>query len=403
MNRLLYVFLLMFSTNLIFAQDAPPQAVCYQAVATDAEGRELMAANLSIRATVLKGSVNGQAIYQETHLVTTDDFGLFNINIGEGTLVGADQFSNIDWGSGTYFLKMEMDPVAGNNFVELGTSQILSVPYALYAGKSAFADSTNMAIAAQTALDDLDRDSTNEIQNLEFDPTTGNLSLSGSNAVITLDLEDADSDPLNEIQSLEYDGSNLTLTGPLGGTTVTFEDHIFGSAGASFDYPQGILGDHRALTMGFFTVPQDQVFYLTGSEDEVSFSHPDINGSNLVVGHATTPNMPIFKEGTVLNNCRCTGFLMPEKETVEPVYLDLTDTNTSYDVPQGKTLFLKSGLVNDFSGFLKMNGMDIEFFRPNLSRWTRVLTFPAGTTIARPDQTPTGMDNFILTGYLIDN
>ncbi|MFT5744998.1 MAG: hypothetical protein ACI9XO_003880 [Paraglaciecola sp.] len=403
MNKLLYLLLFIFSTTTIFAQDAPPQAVCYQAVATDAEGRELMGADLAIRATILKGSPTGQVAYQEIQETSTDDFGLFNINIGEGSLVGGDALSNIDWGAGTYFLKMEMDPVSGSNFVELGTSQILSVPYALYSGKAAFADSASMAVAAETALDDFDKDPANEIQELGFDPLTGSLTLTGSNTVVTLNLDDDDSDPLNEIQSLSYDGSELTLTGPLGGSTVSFENHLFRSAGASFDYPQGILGDHRALTMGFFTVPQGMVFYLTGSEDEVQFSHPDVNSSNLVIGHATTPNMPIFKEGTVLTNCRCTGFLVEEKAMVEPVYLDLTDMNNTYNVPSGKTLFLKSGLVNDFSGYLKMNGMDIEFFRPNLSRWTRVLTFPAGTTLARPNLTPTGMDNFILTGFLIDN
>lgn len=367
MNRILYLLLFIFSSTTIFAQDAPPQAVCYQAVATDAQGSELMAADLSIRATVLKGSPTGQVVYQEIQQTSTDDFGLFNINIGEGSLVGGDAFSEIDWGADTYFLKMEMDPVAGNNFVELGTSQILSVPYALFSGKSAFADSTALAIAAETALDDFDKDS------------------------------------LNEIQTLEFSNNELTLTGPNGGTTIAFEDQVYGAPGASFDYPQGILGDHRALTMGFFTVPPGMIFYLTGSEDEVAFSHPEVNNSNLVTGHATTPNMPIFKEGTVLTNCRCTGFLVEANDMVEPVFLELTDAGAIYNVPAGKTLFLKSGLVNDFSGFLNMNGMDIEFFRPNLSRWTRVLTFPEGTTLARPDQTPSGIDNFILTGYLIDN
>ena len=404
MNRLLYLLLLVtthFTT--IFAQDAPPQAVCYQAVATDAEGRELMGANLTIRATILKDSPTGSVMYQETQMVTTDDFGLFNMNIGEGTIVGGSPFDQINWGAGPYFLKMEMDPVAGNNFVLLGTSQILSVPYALFAGRSAYADSTGTATAAETALDDFDKDPNNEIQELVYDPLTGDLTLSGSQTTVNIALEDADADPLNEIQTLAFDGTALTLSGPNGGSTVLFEDHLFGAPGASFDYPQGILGDHRALTMGFFTVPPGMVFYLTGSEDAVDFSHPEVNGSNLIANHSTTPNMPIFKSGTVLTNCRCTGFLVPEQEMVTPVFLDLTDLNNTYQVPQGKTLFIKSGMVNDFSGYIKMNGVDIEFFRPNLSRWTRILTFPAGTILGRPSQTPTGMQTFVLTGFLIDN
>jgi len=404
MKRLiLLLFPTFFFTQLLFSQDAPPQAVCYQAVATDSDGRELMGANLTIRASILAGSAVGTVIYQETHQVETDNFGLFNINIGEGTITGGNPFAEINWGGSTYFLRMEMDPVAGNNFVDLGTSQILSVPYALYAGRSAVSDSTLVAATAGTALDDFDTDPENEIQELVYDQTTGDLTLTGGAVSINIPVEDDDSDPLNEIQSLDYDGSTLTLTGPLGGSSVTFEDFLFRGPGASFDYPQGIMGEHIALGLGFFTVPQGMVFYMTGSEEDVQFSHPEVAGGALITNHSSTPNMPIFKAGTVLTNCRCTGFMVEENDMVEPVFLELTDLNASYLVPQGKTLFIKSGLANDFSGFLRVNNLDIEFFRPNLSRWTRVLTFPEATALGRPAQTPNSMDSFILTGFLIDN
>jgi len=93
MKRLFLILLPFLFTTILRAQDTPPQAVCYQAVATDVDGRELMGATLTIRASILEGSPTGVVVYQETHQVTTDDFGLFTINIGERTLTGTHPFS----------------------------------------------------------------------------------------------------------------------------------------------------------------------------------------------------------------------------------------------------------------------------------------------------------------------
>ncbi len=134
-----------------------PQFVCYQAVATDPSGRELISQNIKMRLTVLKSSTAGSEEWIETQNVTTDGFGLFDLMIGNGTRVGGTQtqFSGIKWGSDKYFLKVEMDVTGGNNFVLMGTNQLVSVPYALYANATAYADSAgkaNSAVTAQTAV-----------------------------------------------------------------------------------------------------------------------------------------------------------------------------------------------------------------------------------------------------------
>ena len=113
-----------------------PQGVGYQGVATDANGIELVNQSISIRASVLSGSANGTIEWEETHTTITDTFGLFTLTIGQGTNTtnGAQaSFADISWGTNTHFLKIEMDVTGGTNYSFMGTNQMMSVPYALYA------------------------------------------------------------------------------------------------------------------------------------------------------------------------------------------------------------------------------------------------------------------------------
>jgi len=109
-----------------------PQAIKYQGVARDNVGNELSYQTISLKISILSGSSTGNVEYTETHAVTTNEFGLFSLEIGGGTL-DSGNFSTINWGSNTHFLKVEMDENGGANYQFMGTSQLLSVPYALYA------------------------------------------------------------------------------------------------------------------------------------------------------------------------------------------------------------------------------------------------------------------------------
>lgn len=108
-----------------------PESFKYQALARDTNGILLQNQNLNMRISILQGSANGTVVYIETHQVTTNDYGLINLSVGEGTPVFGI-FSVIDWGINSYYVKTEMDINGGNSFVELGSSKLLSVPYALY-------------------------------------------------------------------------------------------------------------------------------------------------------------------------------------------------------------------------------------------------------------------------------
>lgn len=116
-----------------FAQ--PPQAMNYQAVARNADGSIVAGQPLGVRFSIVEGSAAGSALYQETHQTTTNTSGLFTLAIGKGRAVSGS-FSVIDWGSGAKFLKVEIALGGGTNYQLQGTTQLLSVPYALYAEKS---------------------------------------------------------------------------------------------------------------------------------------------------------------------------------------------------------------------------------------------------------------------------
>ncbi len=418
MNRLLFTpFFLLFSLTLL-GQDVP-EAMSYQAVAVSSEGAELIDQNIGIRATILSGSIVGTEEWIEIHNATTDEFGLFVINIGEGIRTGgeSDGIHDIDWSTGKFYLRVEMDPTGGINYQLMGTNQLLSVPYALfsegsnkaiYADSAAHAASADIAVQALNALQsdtalyshnafiayetigDDDGDPTNELQELSFE--NGVLSLSGGNELF-LDVEDGDSDPENEIQNLIYDGNTLTLTP--NGNTVDFSDGAFGAPGASADLPQGIVGKHIVLMGEQYTVPTGKTFYLTAGGPTITIQG---YGSSGLHEHSTTPNMPILAGGRIITECYCTGFLVDENPNIVPVIVDL-DLQPTYTVEAGKVLFVKSGLANSNTAYMNVNNTLMEFLRPNFTRSTRMLTFPAGTLIKKPD---TFVGEMILTGYLID-
>jgi len=116
-----------------------PQGFTYQGVATDNNGFELQNQNIAIKASLLSSSATGTTVWQETHTTTTDTFGLFNVTIGEGTSTNGGSsatFQEIDWGAASHFMKVEIDVSGGANYVHVGTSQMMSVPYALHAETS---------------------------------------------------------------------------------------------------------------------------------------------------------------------------------------------------------------------------------------------------------------------------
>jgi N-acetylneuraminic acid mutarotase len=112
-----------------------PNSFKYQSVIRNSSGIVLSEKNISLRISILQSSVSGTVVYSETHAATSNKYGIVNLNIGEGTVVSGN-FSTIDWGSYKHFIKIEMDENGASNYTELGATELLSVPYALYAEKA---------------------------------------------------------------------------------------------------------------------------------------------------------------------------------------------------------------------------------------------------------------------------
>ncbi len=111
-----------------------PEKMSYQAIVRDTDNNLLIEQTVGMKISILQSSATGLAVYVETQTPTSNSNGLVTIEIGSG--VSDDDFSSIDWANGPFFINTEIDPTGGSNYTITGTSQLLSVPYALYAKNS---------------------------------------------------------------------------------------------------------------------------------------------------------------------------------------------------------------------------------------------------------------------------
>lgn len=111
-----------------------PQAISYQAIARNGAGSVFVNQTLTVRISIRSGSPTGPVLYQERHGVQTNQFGLFNLQIGRGTPLQGT-FSAINWSEANQYCDVEMD--LGGGYVAIGSNELLSVPYAFYAQQAA--------------------------------------------------------------------------------------------------------------------------------------------------------------------------------------------------------------------------------------------------------------------------
>jgi uncharacterized protein (TIGR02145 family) len=130
MRKIFTLIIMVLAVYNLFAQ--APQRMTYQAVVRNSANVLIANQNVSARISILQGSAQGAAVYVEQHNTTTNANGLMTVEIGGGSPM-AGVFANIDWSTGPYFLKSEIDPEGGINYSIESVQQLLSVPYALYA------------------------------------------------------------------------------------------------------------------------------------------------------------------------------------------------------------------------------------------------------------------------------
>ena len=149
MRNLYTLLILLFLSLSIYAQS--PEKMSYQAVVRDANNTLLANKTIGMQISIIQSTISGTAVYTESHSVDANSNGLVSLEIGTGSTLG--NFSLIDWSAGPYFIKTETDPTGGSNYTIIGTSQLMSVPFALYAKTSR--SSQNNANVIETNANDI--------------------------------------------------------------------------------------------------------------------------------------------------------------------------------------------------------------------------------------------------------
>ncbi|KAA2221398.1 beta strand repeat-containing protein [Chryseobacterium sediminis] len=142
MKKILLLFWIL--TGFFMGLSQAPEKMSYQAVMRNGSGQLLVNQGIAVKVSILQGSPAGAAVYSERLTGNTNAYGLISLEIGTGTVL-TGTFATIDWPTGSYYLKTETDPAGGTSYTIVGTSQLLSVPYAMYA-KSAGGGGGSFAI-----------------------------------------------------------------------------------------------------------------------------------------------------------------------------------------------------------------------------------------------------------------
>ncbi len=195
MKKFLLICSVFFTLN---AMAQAPEGINYQAVVRDLAGATITNAPVGLKLALVQTSATGTVVYEESFSTFSNDFGLVNVIFGQGTVI-TGSFANVDWSMGPYFIEVAADVTGGTNYSVLGTQQLMSVPYALY---------------AKSAENSFSGDY-NDLTNQPTIPTMTSQLTNDSGFITSPD--DADADPTNEIQDITLSGSNLTLSG---GSTV---------------------------------------------------------------------------------------------------------------------------------------------------------------------------------------
>ncbi|MFT4668195.1 MAG: hypothetical protein ACI8YQ_002942 [Polaribacter sp.] len=204
-----------FLMTIVAMAQSAPEAFKYQAVARNIGGQIMDNQPVNFQISILEGNISGNSVYTETHNALTNSFGLVNLEIGNGAGIIGD-FSTIDWGGSSFFLQIEMDASGGTDFQLMGTSQLMSVPYAIHAK------------TAESVAGDTDGDPANELQELSI--TDHELTLSNGNTIsLPDDVNDADSNPNNEIE-LPVGGSNGQVLATDGAGNYSWIDNEEGAS-----------------------------------------------------------------------------------------------------------------------------------------------------------------------------
>lgn len=384
MKKLLFT-LILFVFSIYSTYSQIPNAFSYQAVIRNSTGEVVNNQDVSIRISILQNSESGPAVYIETHSAATNEFGLVTLKIGNG-LVVSGVFSPTGWGAALHFLKVEIDPNGGSSFIEMGTTQLLAVPYAFHA-----------QTVENDAVDDADANATNELQTLSINGTQ--LSLSDGGGTVTL--PGSTSPWENSTDGIKYDGGKVGInhdpaddSGALQtwgddgisleavNNSVTFPtiyaQNNSGTA-AYFDgelvINDGTQGDGKILTSNadgkaswaepasnVWTQEGDNIYFNSGkigigsinSYPQKLLIYDDLNSGVLILGENGSANLDINRGDISANS-----YLMHGTDGLRKFYVGLPGNSNNYRISTSSTSL--NGLEVESNGNVEITGeLEIE-------------------------------------------
>ena len=378
MKKSFFLILFSFAISIGYAQT---KGINYKAKLADNSGNTLANQNTTVKFSIYEGNMAANLVYQETHTTTTDANGIIMLNIGEGSSVTGD-FTTINWGFDTHFLKTEVD--TGSGYVEIGNTEFKTVPYALHANtvedpgvSSPFAEASPNVISANNTVADfvVGSPNTEDQNNVNFD---GRLFWDDSKAAFRAG--SVDGTQWNDVNRGLYSfaaGQNNTASGVnavafgenntvQGSGSVAFgRDNTIstsGAYGATIGFGNSVTGA-QAIAIGRSTEAKGNYSFAGGNASDVfgegSFAYGFQNVArgdyNTVFGSLSNSNAKAessFTAGYGLENQTVNGTVLGEWNEL--------DTNALLNIGNGNSTSRKTAftvrrngdvLINNLSGF----------------------------------------------------
>jgi hypothetical protein len=372
MKKLFIILAAVLLTASVFAQ--APKKMSYQAVVRDVNANLVTSFGVGMQISILQGSPNGTAVYVETHAPTTNANGLVSIEIGEGAVVSGD-FATINWAKGSYFIKTETDPTGGSAYSITGTSQLMSVPYALYAETSGSslpgpqgprgpvgADGATGPVGADGAIGPAGPVGAAGVDGLDgatgASGPQGPAGLDGADGVDGLDGATGPMGPqgpagLNGAAGVDGLDGATGASGPQGPAGLDGADGVDGLDGATG--PQGPAGTYTAGTGIDIT---GGVISSTGSSAAPEYAYAYIGNSSTLGAQSLTSMFPAatYVNGVVMNGSSITLHAGKMYEVTVAFYI--------YNASGGHTYKMKDATNSAYLGteiYFGQGGSDISY------------------------------------------
>lgn len=335
MTRIFALFVILLITILSIAQT--PEKISYQAIIRDSGNNLVTLQQVGMRISILQGSANGTPYYTEEHTATTNINGLVSIEIGTGQIVQGT-IEDINWPNGPYFIKTETDPSGGNHYSIIGTSQLLTVPYAMHA------KSAGRIVGVLPELD--------PVYGVSVASKISEADTASWNSRLKVEI---DGDPNNEIQVLSIRNDTIFLQN---GGFVKLPPGFDGKFTSLSNIPENLDVDATDDFDGQFNSLSGQPVNVSHFINDAAYLTEEIDGS---ISNEIQDLQLLENKLFITNNEAATNIdLSP--------YLDDTDTNTQLSEAEVDAMVENNGYLNsEVDGSISNEIQDLELNGNTLS------------------------------------